>query len=377
MLKSTFGAVLALIGIAAAVNVPETRSDLTVHEWGTFTSVAGEDGRAVPWRPLAGAADLPCFVERASLPPKFSFRTTVRMETPVIYFYAGRPLTVDVAVRFRQGLMTEFFPHANSRADRLDWTNVQVRPGHHVDFIEENAPSHYYAARAAQAAPVRAAGQDEGFLFYRGVGGFELPVRATENAAGQMDIVNGGPEPISAVMLFENRGGRIGFRMQTNLADRLLLPAADLDGDVSDVRFALTRMLIAEGLYPREAEAMVATWSDSWFEAGTRLFYVVPRPLVDRTLPLEITPEPAYLTRVFVGRLEIATATTLSAIDDALMRGDTAALEAHGRFLEPFSQRLLARDMTEEQRARIKGMLARMAGPVKDQPCESTTLSDR
>jgi len=40
------------------------RAELTVHEWGTFTSVAGPDGKAAQWLPLAGPGDLPCFVER-------------------------------------------------------------------------------------------------------------------------------------------------------------------------------------------------------------------------------------------------------------------------------------------------------------------------
>jgi hypothetical protein len=34
-----------------------------VHEWGTFTSVAAEDGTAVEWVPQQGPRDLPCFVE--------------------------------------------------------------------------------------------------------------------------------------------------------------------------------------------------------------------------------------------------------------------------------------------------------------------------
>ena len=34
----------------------------TMHEWGTFTSVAGEDGAALQWRPLEGQSDLPSFV---------------------------------------------------------------------------------------------------------------------------------------------------------------------------------------------------------------------------------------------------------------------------------------------------------------------------
>src|ERR1044072_243601 len=35
---------------------------LVVHEWGTFTSIAGQNGVAIDWRPLNGASDLPRFV---------------------------------------------------------------------------------------------------------------------------------------------------------------------------------------------------------------------------------------------------------------------------------------------------------------------------
>src|SRR5687768_11375667 len=38
-------------------------NDLIIHEWGTFTTVAGPDGQAVDWYALAEASDLPCFVE--------------------------------------------------------------------------------------------------------------------------------------------------------------------------------------------------------------------------------------------------------------------------------------------------------------------------
>jgi hypothetical protein len=39
-------------------------SDLTVHEWGTFTSVAGKDGSAIEWDTLGCKDDLPGFVQR-------------------------------------------------------------------------------------------------------------------------------------------------------------------------------------------------------------------------------------------------------------------------------------------------------------------------
>ena len=38
--------------------------------------------------------------------------STVRMETPVIYFYAEQETTVSVDVQFRQGLITEWYPSA-------------------------------------------------------------------------------------------------------------------------------------------------------------------------------------------------------------------------------------------------------------------------
>ena len=41
-----------LLLLTAAVVLPRgvDRADLIVHEWGTFTSIAGEDGKAVQWR---------------------------------------------------------------------------------------------------------------------------------------------------------------------------------------------------------------------------------------------------------------------------------------------------------------------------------------
>jgi hypothetical protein len=61
---------------------------LTVHEWGTFTSIAGKDGQAVEWSPLTDSTDLPSFVEHLRTPEfKLGLRGTVRMETPVLYFY--------------------------------------------------------------------------------------------------------------------------------------------------------------------------------------------------------------------------------------------------------------------------------------------------
>jgi hypothetical protein len=54
-------AVLAT-AVAAVGAVRLTNPGLTVHEWGTLTSVGGPDGQAMYWQPLSGPQDLPCFV---------------------------------------------------------------------------------------------------------------------------------------------------------------------------------------------------------------------------------------------------------------------------------------------------------------------------
>src|SRR5260370_3331997 len=89
-------------------------SGLTAHEWGTFTSIAGSDGQAVEWSPLTGPTDLPGFVEHfRNTGFKLGLRGTVRMETPVLYFYDSREDTVSVKVSFAKGVITYGYPHAS------------------------------------------------------------------------------------------------------------------------------------------------------------------------------------------------------------------------------------------------------------------------
>ena len=98
--------------------------------------------------------------------------------------------------------------------------------------------------------------------------------------------------------------------------------------------------LIERGLYAKEAAAMVETWRDSWFEEGQRLFYIVDRRDVDDILPLEVTPAPAAVARVFVGRIELITPSVISEVRAALDAGDKAAVRRYGRFLRPILQRI-------------------------------------
>src|SRR5262249_26305006 len=89
--------------------------------------------------------------------------------------------------------------------------------------------------------------------------------------------------------------------------------------------------LTSQGLYRREAEAMVKTWNDSWFqEEGVRVLYILPRQWTDQTLPLTIEPAPREVVRVMVGRAEVITPAAEKQLSDFLTKagqGDSVASE--------------------------------------------------
>jgi len=349
---------------------------LTVHEWGTFTSVAGADGRAVEWSPQTDSTDLPGFVEHLRTPQfKLGLRGTVRMETPVIYFYDSREEQVSVKVHFAKGLITEWYPRAShvepSSTDPQDWSlflgntdgsiawdAITVAPRQRAEFLQDARSSHYYAARLTAASPLLvrtpAGEQQEKFLFYRGVSSFSVPVAAELTPGGRVQIQNLTEEEIPNVILFERRGENVGYRTGGALASAATLERPELNDTVDDLGRELEGILVAQGLYQDEAHAMVETWRDSWFEEGSRLIYIVPPSFVNGILPLSINPVPAQIARVFVGRMELVTPATERAVESAFATHNRAVLQKYGRFLEPILHTMVARETNQSRTDALK-----------------------
>jgi hypothetical protein len=329
--------------LCAAEVQPVQPSDLTIHEWGTFTSVAGEDGSAIVWDALGGKDDLPKFVNSFGYRCfKRSITDTVRMETPVMYFYSPRELDAHVKVAFPRGVITEWYPQAQHLTGGIEWPTIKIQPNTSPALPVETGPSRYYAARGTDSAPIAVGDQQEKFLFYRGVGNFPVPLSARVTGDGTIAVENRGAEPVPNVILFENRGGRLGYRLAGEVKDAVALDSPSLDSSLPVLRTELETALIAQGLYPKEAQAMVETWRDSWFEEGTRLIYIVPARAIDAFLPLKVDPAPSQTARVFVGRIELITPETTRSVENAMAGGDWPAIERYGRFLDPILNRIVS-----------------------------------
>jgi len=240
------------------------------------------------------------------------------------------------------------------------------------NFPVEPGGNHYYAARQTDANAVQAANgaETEKFLFYRGLADIPVPL--------QVRVVDDGGVTWSAtastrapqhLVLFENRGGRLGYRRVDAPFRTQTIPRPELTASFDSLRAELTRLLTDEGLFPREAAAMVETWRDSWFEEGTRLFYVMPQDAVDAVLPMSIWPEPAHRVRVFVGRIEVVTPEVQLDVERAFAANDLGTLAKYARFLEPIAARIMPNASSGLNPARLKAVQAALAAAHKVPSC--------
>jgi hypothetical protein len=310
---------------------------------------------------------------RGFVPGKSGFRTLQRMETPVIYFYSASAVDVNVAVKFPQGVITEWYPQAKPLPPpsagqlpplrkELEWKQVGILPqGPVIDLPGDGSGSHYYAARETDSNPVNiqlpgGERQVEKFLFYRGVGNFHAPLVVTMSAENSVTVRNDGLQTIQDAFVYESHGGRGNFYAVDSLpagASRTIQLAPNeakvsLGAVRNQLEAALRSALVEAGLYEKEAAAMVKTWDDSWLgEPGLRVLYVLPRSWTDAVLPLKVEPAPHQAVRVMVGRAEmISPQTELALLSEVMRFLDGGAGErfeaiasvrrlALGRFLEP------------------------------------------
>jgi hypothetical protein len=295
-------------------------------------------------------------------------------------------------VHFAKGAITEWYPRASrvepaaalydgsvtqARADGgIAWDSVTLLPSYSSDLPKEARANRYYAARQTTSTPLgvetSAGVQHEKFLFYRGVSVFPVPVSAVlvpkpaadSTSAYELRIENRSGDEIPKTVLLERRGEKLGYRMGGAVQRESGVARPQLTGNADSLARELEGMLVAQGLFHNEAQAMVETWRDSWFEEGSRLLYIVPEKFVNGILPLTIKPAPEQTVRLFVGRLELVTPETQRAVEQAFATNDKATLEKYGRFLEPILQSMISGEPDRSKAESLSANLNKVYGSL-------------
>jgi hypothetical protein len=339
--------------LSAACCVANPATALEVREWGTFTTFSSPAGTPVSW--YANGLDsvpLPKFVRSSAFMLKQG-PNRMRMETPVIYFYPEKPMEVTVKAAFGGGMITEMFPNTQTPFGDTVWKVNLLPPDDAAaaaripDCPSGQIGSHYAAARAVPDAwivsskspglsvegkPAPIIEEHERFIFYRGAGEGSSGLHVSMPDGDRIELRN------QTTFVFPHQ---VVLRVEGDKAAWSPVPAAvpasggeglleirvpSSTRPVSEVTAELVshfhERLAAEGLSAAESAAMVATWSNTWFhENGVRVFSIMPSALVDQMLPLEITPKPASIRRVFVLRSEMADPRKVALLTDLLWRG--------------------------------------------------------
>jgi hypothetical protein len=351
------------------VRAAET-NPVIVHEWGTFTSLQDEKGadlgginvddEPVPWfvctdggrvvvpQHQAGNFGLPPYAYGKGDWAANDPAVTMRLETPVLYIYPPKgekpqavpPLTVHVA--FKGGVLSQFFPQAvfeglttvngmhrgaltESTTTSLTWSGVRLgstRPPPSTDDPVWTTPRETSAPVLEVAGGQPDSISAEHFLFYRGVGHLDPPLRTYHEAGNPVQLhlgVGARGVPLPGWMTEIRADGTCAFRAvaqrndfgEFNIASLGTVNASFTDSDfkaanLDALKVSMQAALVQEGLYPDEASAMLRTWDVSYFKSpGLRFFYIVPRAWTDSVLPLQVTGAPTEITRVMVGRIEL------------------------------------------------------------------------
>jgi hypothetical protein len=299
---------------------------------------------------------------KASEPIRINY--AVRMETPVLYFYPDAPMEVKVTADYPQGMITEAYPHPARKGSSATWQG-KLRPVtpeelKTVPVADSAEGRHYTTARnvpdawlfrmqpaATQKEKIPAPETDH-FIFYRGAGNnLSRMITASTNDDHSFQVTNQSPDTVPVLFLLHVVDGKsVWKRVDRMLPYKMImdqeaitnnrqpfykeegrlqvaLPDATEPFATSTPRLKAEMLgaLETEGLTKAEAAAMVATWDNLWFEeSGTRILAVLPQPWVDTVLPLQITPKPDAVERVFVARMEMISVAQQNTLVDLLFK---------------------------------------------------------
>lgn len=265
--------------LLAGILIPSNLRALEVHEWGTFTVLSTSKGGEVNWyQPFSDISQLPPFTYNPMAMKQRITAARTRMETPVLYFYPEKEMTVHARVAFRNGTITERFPAPSNAAypsgglltgalgnvlvdvsctvttptsDQIFsrrlaefsslsapavtyWTGDLLPPDHadsrHMPKVTGTAGAHYAAARAVPdawlfraasdnpSAANRSIPQVEKFIFYRGAGQEVPPYHADMTDGNTVRFTNNSQSANTFLIAVQVRDGKATWKQMPNIS---------------------------------------------------------------------------------------------------------------------------------------------------------------
>ena len=344
-------------------------SKLIIHEWGTFSSTVDKKGKQFSSQRFEGRTSLPDQVYtlgKASFNWKNTIYSgydegnenkesgayrhihllgdTIRMETPVLYFYSEKEMDIAVDVKFPNGSIGEWYPnrkngekisedyletgdiHKKVKSKKIldlknytgfvSWKAKILEPKKKSNFSINTNSTEWTAPRETESNQIQIGNEIEKYIFYRGIANFENPISVKLESTKKekfLNLKNLLNEKIPFVFVFNH---------DYKTKKKLIYWSGSLDEnqnyklnlfEKSTTEFSETHIiefkkaLEKAGLYPKEAEAMMKTWKESYFEKqfGLTVFYLVPENKLNQLLPIQFSVKPDEFKRAFIGRIKI------------------------------------------------------------------------
>lgn len=195
----------------------------------------------------------------------------------------------------------------------IEW-DVEILPKSQADpaftfKAEENYTWIY--PRVPDANMLKVVDEYEDFLFYRGIGNFQLPATFSVDSNETLKVQNNSKQAIPFAFAFENIGGKFRYKNLGSVEPNQAALVAENEwitpkNPQVEVFQQMRQGLVAQGLSTDEANGMVKTWWKSYFnKPGLRVFWVVPQYDLEQVLPLTLDPKPEKSVRVIVGRADV------------------------------------------------------------------------
>ena len=347
------------------------------------------DGQPVDWLPvdLVGKPELPNFCRALSRRPQrhssrhgphgdpghLFLRALRKPPSPCTFPSpkASSPSGIRTRPAFSLPLRSPsdalYQPHDDGS---IAWDSITVAPNLASDFPREKAASRYYAARETSATPLSVQGAHRRAarkisLLSRRLHRLSPPLRQSPALRRDSCSTIGPASPFPSLIVFERRGDKLGYHIVTSPQDHAILETPVRQRHVRlSARATSKIILVAQGLYPDEADAMLETWGDSWFEEGSRLIYIVPRRYTStRSFRSPSLPHP-------LNSRESSSAASSSSLrprknpsKPPSLPTTAATLKKYGRFLYPIFSVIIAKAARSRSRGSPLGTSSALPSP--------------